>query len=910
MAMRRPRRGLAFPPPTSAAAAPNPPPAPSPQLTPGGRAQWAWTVCLLVLVLAIFDQLRQPPPSPTRLAEAGGTGAFPAPHPSPSPPPLRAVPPRPPPAPLRLTCDPPPPVHLKPTALDAVCATAVAVTPTSLHVAFSASLVIETNAAAAAAAIAGRGGGGGSHPLTALVASVVTPASLRTVAERELLLGNGSAAPVLRAGSSVHVLFEGLFPDESWVVTLTGRRLARRVPLCRVTLSTIAAATGGLPEPPPGVDGSPPPPAPPSLAVNGGFEAHGAAPYGPTRPTGSGGLASPPRRSAAGWTPFYNGAYARVCGVLPLAGLSSGGVPPLVGRCALQLGTSSSSSSSGSGGGGGGHAEERYYGAHQAVWVPPVDRGGGFLLSVWYTVSPDLASSAAAADAASGHAAESDRDRSETDAFSLAISWTYESPGAASSPGGSAPPPVRSVEPAVVPLNAASAAPGAWVRACVYIPAVAPGAVGADGAPSRRIRLLHAFLHLHHRRGNALFDAFTVHPVGVGGGDAATAGCATLERHPTGGSGGAAAVGGDREMDVATDHRLDGVDERTPVRPPRPGFYAAAVRPTAGQLSLAVALTSERLLRLEALAAAYGEGPVVAAVLVKDRDEAAGVLRLWSRLPALRQHVDLQLFGPPTDVAPDDVVAAGGDARESGRSNDKAFPQGGALPINALRNAAVAVASTDYVAMLDVDLLPSSSLACFHTPGSADRLAAVLPKGGPPRGLVLPMFISDVGVAVPRTKPALLNQLGARLAAPYCLTSQAATAYDRWYRSTTATEARFVPGYEPYVALRAVDAGTYDERFVGYGFNKVAWTWGAATRGVRLVVSPTDFVVHANHADNGWVARIHRGGYLMTWRRYLAFVAEEATAERWGAPGAGAQVASEGEGAAAAAGGPSSVTTR
>lgn len=544
--------------------------------------------------------------------------------------------------------------------------------------------------------------------------------------------------------------------------------------------------------------------------------------------------------------------------------------------------------------------EERYYGAHQAVWVPPADRGGGFLLSVWYTVSPDLASSAAAAavaaaaaaaaaeiDAAGGQAAEEDRDRSEADAFSLAVSWTYEVPNGAPpsvGAGSGAPPPVRSVEPAVVPLDASAAAPGAWARACVYIPAPAPATAGdatsaGAGAP-HRIRLLHTYLHLHHRRGNALFDAFTVHPVGASSDSAAeaAAGCATLERHPTGGRGDDASTRGDRSgMDGATGHRRDGGGGGdSPAAPlPRPGHYAAAVRPTAGQLTLAVALTSDRLLRLEALAAAYGGGPVVAAVLARSREEAAGVVRLWSRLPALRRHVDLQLYGPP--------VSADGD-------DDSIHAPRGALPINALRNAAVALASTDYVALLDVDLLPSLSLACYHTAGSAARLAAVLPAGGgvAARGLVLPMFISDVGVAVPRTKGELLNQLAARLAAPYCLASQAATPYDRWYRSTAATEARFVPGYEPYVALRTADAGAYDERFVGYGFNKVAWTWAAASRGVRLVVSPTAFVLHANHADNGWVARIHRGGYLMTWRRYLAFVAEEATAEWWGLPKGGA----------------------
>jgi len=278
------------------------------------------------------------------------------------------------------------------------------------------------------------------------------------------------------------------------------------------------------------------------------------------------------------------------------------------------------------------------------------------------------------------------------------------------------------------------------------------------------------------------------------------------------------------------------------------------VRPARGQLTLAVALTADRLVRLDALAAAYRGGPVVAAVLVTSAAQAAGAVALWSRLPALRRAVDLQLFGPP------------------------AAPAGGGLPINALRNAALRLVATDFVALLDVDLLPSAAVACWAGPAAGARLERLLPPGGR-RGLVLPMFIADVGVAVPRTKAEVLDQLAARVAAPYCLASQAGTAYDRWYRATAAAEARFVPGYEPYVALRVTDAGAYDERFVGYGFNKVAWTWAAAVRGLRLYVHPTAFVVHANHADNAWVARIDRGGYLMTWRRYLAYVAEEATAE-------------------------------
>jgi glycosyltransferase-like protein LARGE len=197
------------------------------------------------------------------------------------------------------------------------------------------------------------------------------------------------------------------------------------------------------------------------------------------------------------------------------------------------------------------------------------------------------------------------------------------------------------------------------------------------------------------------------------------------------------------------------------------------------------------------------------------------------------------------------------------------------LPINALRNTAVRLARTEFTLMLDVDMTPATeSFACLRDPDGS-FLSGLLPRDGDDvRIFTAPVFITDVHARAPPSKDALLNMLYHRAATAYCANSQKAAKIDRWYAAGAPYETRFATDYEPYGVCRRERHPEYDERFVGYGFNKVAWAWAAEAGGARLFVLSDSFVTHLNHVDNEWVSHIGVPQYLRTWRRYFAFVAE------------------------------------
>lgn len=269
------------------------------------------------------------------------------------------------------------------------------------------------------------------------------------------------------------------------------------------------------------------------------------------------------------------------------------------------------------------------------------------------------------------------------------------------------------------------------------------------------------------------------------------------------------------------------------------------VRPLQKQLTLAVPLTADRVLRLEALSRLYGGGPIVAAVIVRNEEEATAFRSIWRRKKWLRSHVDVMFV----------------------RRGD------GPIPINTIRNMAVRLAKTDFVVMLDVDMTPATkAFDCFRDPAGK-----FLEKLLPPREkriATLPVFITDVHHRSARDKDELVNMLRQRKGTAYCLNSQKANKIKRWYMSSEASETKFLTDYEPYGIVRRDLHPMYDERFSGYGFNKIAWAVEAEAAGWKMFVLPDHFVTHLNHVENEWVSSIDLPHYLQTWRRYFAFVAE------------------------------------
>lgn len=434
-----------------------------------------------------------------------------------------------------------------------------------------------------------------------------------------------------------------------------------------------------------------------------------------------------------------------------------------------------------------------FHGAHQAVHIPgEVD---GVMVSAWYRVEKDL------------QRWRTSEPESVVDRLAMIVSWRDDDG--------------KDDDGFVVPLQESGEASEQWTRVCAQV-RVPKG---------RRLQMVHVYFHYHDYDGGHVFvDDVSVRP--LTGSDAKR--LRSCYRDP--------------DMQTARENgkTRKGSDFVRSV----PIHLRAEERPTEKQLTLAVPLTSDRALRLEALSRLYGGGPIIATVVVRSEDDASMFRAVWTRKAWLRLHVDVTFV----------------------RRRD--LPKQEPLEINALRNIAVQAAQTMYVMMADVDMTPATnSFACFHN-ANTTWLGELLPYGEK-RMLTVPVFISDAQHRPAADKEELQNMLRHHAGTSYCLNSQRSNKIKRWYRERDATETRFLTDYEPYGIVRRDEYPAYDERFSGYGFNKISWAYGSEYGGWRIFVLPEAFLTHLNHPENDWVQSIDVPHYLQTWRRFLAFAAEK-----------------------------------
>eukprot|EP00966_Prymnesium_polylepis_P171510 3965432-Prymnesium_polylepis.2 len=275
------------------------------------------------------------------------------------------------------------------------------------------------------------------------------------------------------------------------------------------------------------------------------------------------------------------------------------------------------------------------------------------------------------------------------------------------------------------------------------------------------------------------------------------------------------------------------------------GAARAAGAAIAANITLVTQLTSDRQWMLAELAGRW-PGPVVAAVMRFDGEGAPRPLP-----SGVRERVRIVSFRGQRDAH---------------------------YPINALRNAAIREVSTPRFMLTDVDLWPSANLAAelgaldpafLATPRLALVIAAFQPD---PRALGLLQRPAGGGVSQdlpddPASLRACFSQRacsafkgspdfadGLQLVPGQHLT----TDYVRWW----ASERRLLPyrvpcfdktSYEPYMVLpaggeAAGGAPLLDERFVGYGKNKVQWVQGIRGAGFEFYVLPRGFLLHHPHA--------------------------------------------------------------
>ncbi|PXF43872.1 LARGE xylosyl- and glucuronyltransferase 2 [Gracilariopsis chorda] len=362
---------------------------------------------------------------------------------------------------------------------------------------------------------------------------------------------------------------------------------------------------------------------------------------------------------------------------------------------------------------------------------------------------------------------------------------------------------------ATIPLVASTN----WTKVCVFL-----------SAP-RAISSVHVYFHFHeHSRGHIFVDDVSLVVDDISTEKTKEESCHTLNIEPS-------------PVSQSTTPHI---------------HLRSGIRPNPSQLTIAVPLTYDRILRLEAMSRLYGGGPIVAAVLIREEQEARLFEQVWQKTAWLRNYVDVGFLK---------------------RSADEV-----ALPINALRNAAVRLAQTEFVMMLDVDMTPATkAFDCFRS-NSSTYLSALLPKHER-RIAVLPVFITHIHHKLACDKEELLVQLNSRVGTSYCAHSQKANRVKRWYAANQGVETFFTTDYEPYGIVRRELHPHYDERFSGYGFNKIAWAVAASRWGYSFIVLDDAFVTHLNHVENSWVSDMDVPHYLVTWRRFLGFVSEEGSDE-------------------------------
>mmetsp|Transcript_16225 Transcript_16225/g.48603 ORF Transcript_16225/g.48603 Transcript_16225/m.48603 type:complete len:489 (+) Transcript_16225:2030-3496(+) len=207
-----------------------------------------------------------------------------------------------------------------------------------------------------------------------------------------------------------------------------------------------------------------------------------------------------------------------------------------------------------------------------------------------------------------------------------------------------------------------------------------------------------------------------------------------------------------------------------------------------------------------------------------------------------------------------------------------------AYPYNALRNTALLRAATDAVLLLDVDFSPSASLherltassPALLTDLSRYRHAIVLPAFETGPDLTLEEGHAVAAAAVTGSKANLLKMFRSRQIiqfAEFYPAGHKPTKYATWFNASAPYPVRYKMGYEPYILVARTQVPLYDERFRGYGFDKVMHIWQMHTQWFQFMTHPSAFVVHRPHAPSA--------GYKATFKGPAYSTKHRGTAHLW-----------------------------
>uniref|UniRef100_A0A3B4WXZ5 LARGE xylosyl- and glucuronyltransferase 2 n=1 Tax=Seriola lalandi dorsalis TaxID=1841481 RepID=A0A3B4WXZ5_SERLL len=177
------------------------------------------------------------------------------------------------------------------------------------------------------------------------------------------------------------------------------------------------------------------------------------------------------------------------------------------------------------------------------------------------------------------------------------------------------------------------------------------------------------------------------------------------------------------------------------------------------------------------------------------------------------------------------------------------YKEGQFYPVNLVRNVALKNANTPYVFLTDVDFLPMYGLYDYLR-----KSVVQLDMAHTKKALVVPAFETlRYRLSFPKSKAELLSMLdmGTLYTFRYHVwpKGHAPTNYAKWRTATTPYKVEWEPDFEPYVVVRR-DCPEYDQRFVGFGWNKVSHVMELDAQEYDLMVLPNAFMIHMPHAPS------------------------------------------------------------
>lgn len=283
-----------------------------------------------------------------------------------------------------------------------------------------------------------------------------------------------------------------------------------------------------------------------------------------------------------------------------------------------------------------------------------------------------------------------------------------------------------------------------------------------------------------------------------------------------------------------------------------PRWLAPPARaPPAAPITLVTQCSTDRLPRLAAAIEAW-RGPVSAAIYVDAvaGSDAAAQVEASLQVELRRLSLDLasQLTVSLLYKRPSPPDAPAGSAEE----------YAGLYPINALRNLALDAAPTELVFLLDTDFVPSAGLLAELTRCRQPLLHVLATTR---TVAVIPAFEVDPAHPLPRAQ-ASLAALASRGAASsfhigHFSRGHGPTDAGRWMSAAEPYVVPFQEYYEPYIITSKRWLPRFDERFRGYGMNKVSHLYAVAAEGARFLVLPLHFAAaHEHPKSSAWEASV------------------------------------------------------